>query len=99
MADKRRVAGNHTVLCWFQDAFQVTCLSWYIYMQYLTDDAPVLPNGIPMMFVSLVALVTVVSLVAVASVVSLLELLYTKGRVSGDISHSRNGLLNMRSYT
>ena len=64
----------------------MTCLSWYIYMQYLTDDAPVLPNGIPMMFVSLVALVTVVavvSLVAVASVESLLELLYTKGRVSG----------------
>ena len=72
MADKRRVAGNHTVLCWFQDAFQVTCLSWYIYMQYLADDAPVLPNAFPTMFVSLVAVV---------AVASQRELLHTKGRV------------------
>ncbi len=32
MADKRSVAGNHTLLFGFEDAFQVTCLSWYIDM-------------------------------------------------------------------
>ena len=44
MADQRSIAGNDAFLFGLEDAFQMTCLSWYIDVQYLADDAPLLSS-------------------------------------------------------
>ena len=44
MADQRSVAGNDAFLFGLEDAFQMACLSWYIDVQYLADDAPLLSS-------------------------------------------------------
>ena len=44
MADQRSVAGNNAILFGLEDGFQMACLSWYIDVQYLTDDAPLLSS-------------------------------------------------------
>jgi hypothetical protein len=44
MADQCRIAGNYALLLGLEDAFQMACLSWYIDVQYLTDDAPLLSS-------------------------------------------------------
>jgi hypothetical protein len=32
------------ILFGLEDGFQMACLSWYIHVQYLTDDAPLLSS-------------------------------------------------------
>src|SRR3989442_12970758 len=42
MADDRCISRNHSRLLWLQNSLQVACLSWYIDMQYLADNTPLL---------------------------------------------------------
>jgi len=44
MANQRSEAGNHAILFRLEDALQMACLSWYIDVQYLADDAPLLSS-------------------------------------------------------
>ena len=44
MANQRSEAGNDAFLFRLEDAFQMACLSWYIDVQYLADDAPLLSS-------------------------------------------------------
>ena len=44
MANQRSEAGNDAFLFRLEDALQMACLSWYIDVQYLADDAPLLSS-------------------------------------------------------
>ncbi len=39
MADERCISGNHAHFFGLQDAFKMTCLGWYVNMQYLADGS------------------------------------------------------------
>ena len=42
MADERSISGNRALFFGLQDAFKMTCLGWYVNMQYLADATPLL---------------------------------------------------------